>query len=205
MELAAVARCYARWAPIYDATFGAVTERGRNWAVDYISRRGGRVLEVGVGTGMALVRYGQDVEVVGIDYSPDMLAKAEAKVRERRLSQIKGLMRMDARRLEFPNGSFDTVAAMHVLSVVPDPHLVVAEAARVLRPGGELVVVNHLARDRGALGLAARASARFSDILGWHSDFRRELVVGQAGLDLVEERNFPPFGMMSFLVLRKPG
>ena len=80
MELKAVQSSYARWAPIYDKTFGAVTNAGRRRVVGYINRRGGAVLEVGVGTGLSLPHYGPDVRVTGIDFSEEMLAKAKKRV-----------------------------------------------------------------------------------------------------------------------------
>lgn len=203
MDAAAVTRSYARWAPIYDRTFGAVTNRGRARAVAYINARGGRVLEVGVGTGLALEAYTDEVQVTGIDYSAEMLNKAREKVRMRNLTQVRELRQMDARHLDFPDGHFDTVAAMHVISVVPEPERVMAEMARVTKPGGEIVIVNHFARDHGLLGAVERLTAPLENLLGWHSDFDKARVLGARGLEVLVDQTFPPFGMMTFLVLRK--
>ncbi len=203
MELTAVRKTYARWAPIYDATFGRITGRARAQAVRYINQRGGAVLEVGVGTGLALDRYGPDLQVTGIDFSEAMLDKARARVRDRRLAHVRQLRQMDARRLDFADASFDTVAAMHVLSVVPEPARVMAEIARVLRPGGEVVIVNHFAREKGVLAALERWTAPMSGLLGWHSDFPMALVSGEATLQPVFEAPVPPFRMMTLLVLRK--
>jgi phosphatidylethanolamine/phosphatidyl-N-methylethanolamine N-methyltransferase len=203
MDIAAVRKSYARWAPIYDYTFGAATRRGRARAARYINARGGRVLEVGVGTGLALSAYEPSVEVTGIDYSAEMLAKARERVRALDLTPVKALRQMDARQLDFADNSFDTVAAMHVVSVVPEPERVVAEMARVVKPGGEVVIVNHFARQRGFLAFMERLTVPLENLLGWHSDFERARVLGSSELELTEERSFPPFGMMTFLVLRK--
>jgi phosphatidylethanolamine/phosphatidyl-N-methylethanolamine N-methyltransferase len=205
MEIAAVTRSYARWAPVYDLTFGSATNRGRARAAAYVTRRGGAVLEVGVGTGLALPSYGPEVTVTGVDYSPDMLAKAEEKVRSQKLSHVAALRQMDARHLDFPDASFDTVAAMHVLSVVPEPERVMTEMSRVLRPGGEIVIVNHFARESGPLAVLERLTAPLENLLGWHSDFPMSRVLGVPGLVPVVQTAFPPFGMMTFLVLRKTG
>lgn len=205
MELAAVQKSYARWAPVYDATFGRVTERGRARAVQYINSRGGRVLEVGVGTGLALRRYGPACDVTGIDYSAEMLAKAREKVAALGLARVSALRQMDARSLDFPDASFDMVAAMHVLSVVPEPERVMAEIARVLKPGGEVVITNHFARTQGALSVLERWMAPFQDRLGWHSDFDKGRILGEPSLSVVSEQGLPPLGMMTFLVLRKAG
>ncbi len=204
MEIEAVTSSYARWAPIYDRTFGAVTQAGRRAAVAHIGRRGGRVLEVGVGTGLALPFYDPALAVTGIDYSAEMLAKAEEKVDRLGLRHVV-LRQMDARSLDFPDASFDMVAAMHILSVVPEPERVMAEIARVLKPGGEVVVTNHFARRNGVLAWLERRAAPLENLLGWHSDFDRARILGEPSLAVVEERSLPPFGMMTFLVLRKAG
>ncbi|MGL4309643.1 MAG: class I SAM-dependent methyltransferase [Paracoccaceae bacterium] len=203
MELEAVERSYARWAPVYDRTFGAVTNVGRRHAVGLLNALGGTVLEVGVGTGLALPFYRRGMTVTGIDASEQMLAKARAKVRSEKLTTVAGLMLMDARALEFRDESFDHVAAMHIMSVVPEPERVMAEIARVLRPGGSVVIVNHFARDRGPLAAVERLAAPMSSLLGWHSDFRREQVLGDERLHVESEQPLPPLGMMTLLRLRK--
>ncbi len=203
MELEAVKKTYARWAPIYDRSFGAVTQVGRRRAVARLNAHGGRVLEVGVGTGLALPLYGESVEVTGIDFSEAMLAKAQAKVTAQGLSRVAALRQMDARHLDFPDAAFDGVAAMHILSVVPEPERVMAEIARVLRPGGIVVVTNHFARTGGVLAAVERVAAPLSDLLGWHSDFDRARILGEPSLEVIEEAILPPIGMMTLLVLRK--
>ena len=203
MELKAVQSSYARWAPIYDRTFGAVTNAGRRRVVNYINRRGGSVLEVGVGTGLSLPHYGADLRVTGIDFSNEMLAKAETRVAEMDLANVAGLRQMDARDLDFPDASFDTVAAMHVLSVVPEPQKVMAEIARVLKPGGEVVISNHFKSTQGVLASLEKISAPFANVLGWHSDFEIGTILGEETLSLKEQESLPPFGMMTFLVMKK--
>jgi phosphatidylethanolamine/phosphatidyl-N-methylethanolamine N-methyltransferase len=203
MDMAAVRTSYARWALLYDYTFGAVTQIGRRHAVQLINQRGGAALEVGVGTGLALPFYKGDMTVTGIDASQEMLAKAQTKVQERGLSHVRSLRSMDARQLDFPDSSFDSVAAMHLLSVVPEPERVVAEMARVCRPGGQVVIVNHFARDQGFLALVERLMARFPSVFGWHSDFERARVMGDPRLHLASEQMLPPLGMMTMLVLRR--
>ncbi|SDW72570.1 class I SAM-dependent methyltransferase [Litoreibacter albidus] len=205
MELSAVKNSYARWAPVYDKTFGAITKAGRRAAVDFInSQNGETTLEVGVGTGLALPHYRADLNVTGIDFSDEMLRKARTKVSELGLNNVQELRQMDARYLDFADNSFDTVAAMHIISVVPEPDRVMSEMARVCKPGGNIVITNHFARQTGFLARVEKLSAPFANILGWHSDFAIETVLGQPDLALVERKALPPMGMMTFLVLNKP-
>ena len=206
MDIQAVRKSYARWAPIYDATFGVITRVGRRRAVSVLNGLGGRVLEVGVGTGLSLPAYRPEVLVTGIDASAEMLEKARGKVSELGLSHVEALRLMDARVLEFPDDSFDHISALHIMSVVPEPERVMTEMARVLRPGGTIVMVNHFARDpqdKGALPWLERVFAPFADRLGWHSDFTRSTVVQTCGLSLIEETALPPFGMMTLMRFRK--
>ncbi|MCD9147985.1 class I SAM-dependent methyltransferase [Pseudophaeobacter flagellatus] len=204
MDIKSVETSYARWAPVYDKTFGAVTSAGRRRTVEFINTHGGSVLEVGVGTGLSLPDYGTNIAVTGIDFSADMLAKARRRVAEKGLSNVTALRQMDARQLDFPDNSFDTVAAMHVLSVVPEPERVMAEIERVLRPGGKVVISNHFKSTQGVLASIEKFSAPFANVLGWHSDFAIERVLQEEGLRVEIQQALPPFGMMTFLVLSKP-
>ena len=203
MEPEAVKTSYARWAPVYDKTFGAVTNVGRQRAVNYINTRPGSVLEVGVGTGLSLRHYGQNMSVTGIDFSDEMLGKAKFKVDALELNQVSELRQMDARNLDFPDNHFDTVAAMHVLSVVPEPRRVMSEIARVCKPGGQVVITNHFKREHGIMASLERLFAPFENTLGWHSDFEIDTVLQEPELNLEEQTALPPLGMMTFLVLQK--
>lgn len=203
MDIESVQSSYARWAPVYDTTFGAVTHGGRRRAVGYINSLSGSVLEVGVGTGLSLPGYAPSLAVTGIDFSDEMLAKARARVEKMGLKHVAALRQMDARALDFPDNTFDTVAAMHVLSVVPEPEKVMSEIARVLKPGGRVVITNHFVRTQGILAHIERIAAPFANTLGWHSDFRIETVLQEPDLLLELRKAIPPLGMMTFLVLTK--
>lgn len=203
MKIEAVSNSYKRWAPIYDNTFGAVTNAGRKRAAAHVTARGGSILEVGVGTGLALPLYGPGVRVTGIDFSPEMLAKAKKRVAEEKLDRVEALRQMDAREMDFPEASFDFVTAMHVLSVVPDPERVMSEIRRVLKPGGQALIVNHFAREKGVLAAIEKATAPLENLLGWHSDFSISAVLDTHGLVEAERDSLPPMGMMTWLVLEK--
>jgi phosphatidylethanolamine/phosphatidyl-N-methylethanolamine N-methyltransferase len=205
MDEAAVKSAYRRWAPVYDNTFGRVAAEGRKHAVEIINRRNGRVLEVGVGTGLSLPSYRRDLEIVGIDLSPEMLEKARVRVAAERLRNVTGLHEMDAGDLKFPDGSFDTVVAMYVMTVVPDPEKVMRELARVCRPGGEVVLVNHFSTEEGMRGWVERQMAPFAHKIGWRPVFDVERVMGCGDLKLIEKRGLRPLGIFTMMRFRKAG
>lgn len=203
MDIGSVKTSYKMWAPVYDKTFGMVTTIGRKSAVDYINTRQGRVLEIGVGTGLSLPHYKPHLEITGIDVSADMLKKARKKIQKQDLSHVAGIHNMDARTLDFPDHHFDTVVAMFLVSVVPDPEQVIGEMARVCKPGGEVLIVNHFARDKGPLAVVEKAFAPFANNIGWHSDFSIHRILGEEDLTIVEHKPLPPLGMFTFLRLQK--
>jgi len=199
----AITASYRRWAPIYDMTFGRITNTGRKHATKVANGSGGKVLEVGVGTGLALPFYDASLEVTGIDFSEDMLTRARTKVEEEKLAHVRELRQMDARKLDFPDASFDTIVAMHLISVVPDPEQVMAEMARVCKPGGQILLVNHFAREEGWLAWLERKFAPFADYMGWHSNFPKDRVMGEQALRLVEETPLTRLGVFTFLRMEK--
>ena len=199
----AIKSAYRRWAPVYDHTFGLVAAEGRKHAVEIINQRRGRVLEVGVGTGLSLPAYGAHLEIVGIDLSPEMLEKARERVASEGLSNVTGLHEMDAGELKFPDASFDTVAAMYVMTVVPDPEKVMRELSRVCRPGGEVIIVNHFSADDGMRGWVERRMAPFADKLGWRPVFDVERVLVCDDLQLKEKRGLRPWGLFTMMRFHK--
>src|SRR6202158_2843898 len=148
-DRATVEQAYDRWAPIYDLVFGGVFSKGRRAAILATNSIGGRVLEVGVGTGISLPQYASNLRVFGTDISEAMLRKAKARVDDLRLKNIEGLAVMDAEKLEFPDNSFDVVMAQYVVTAVPNPEAALDEFARVLRPGGEIILLSRVSADAG--------------------------------------------------------
>ncbi len=201
MDIPSIRAAYRRYARIYDATFGAVFASGRSRLLSQINRRGGqRVLEVGVGTGLSLPDYRRDNTVVGIDLSPDMLAIARRRVERAGLTNIEALVEMDAERLDFPDASFDTVVAMYVMTVVPNPDRVMAELKRVCKPGGDIYILNHfIDENEGLLRTAERMLARFSSKIGWRPDVSIDSVIASAGIELATVQVVPPFGLFRLL------
>ena len=206
MDRASVLSAYRRYAGSYDMVFGPVLRPGLARAIERVNRTGGRrVLEIGVGTGLALPRHRRDNSVVGIDISPDMLAVARRRVVRQELAHVETLLEMDARDLDFPDASFDAVVAAYVMSVVPGPERVMLEMQRVCKPGGEMVIVNHFASEvPGLRREVERALARFAPRLGWRPDFPLATVLAAAGqVTVTAIRAVPPFGLFSLIECRK--
>jgi phosphatidylethanolamine/phosphatidyl-N-methylethanolamine N-methyltransferase len=193
-----IAKAYARWAPVYDLVFGAVFERARHAAVAAAERIGGRILEVGVGTGISLPDYSTRNRLCGVDISEPMLRKAKERVAELGLSNVEGLWVMDAEHLSFPDASFDVVVAQYVITTVPDPEATLDEFARILKPGGEIVLVSRVGAEAGLRRALERWFAPAARKLGWRTEFSWERyerwAARSAGMELVERRVMPPFG-----------
>ncbi len=203
MDLEQVTSAYRRWAPVYDRTFGRIAHSGRRRAIERINGGSGRVLEVGVGTGMALPLYAPHLQVVGVDYSHEMLDRARRRTREENLGHVVELRQMDARELDFPDARFDTVVAMYLVSVVPEPERVVREMARVCKPGGRVLIVNHFAREAGALAAVEKGFAPFAGLLGWHPDFPMSRVLGADTLEVEKSEPLPPAGLFTLLTMKR--
>lgn len=182
-----VVAAYARWAPVYDAVFGAVMEGSRRTAVAALPPGTGRVLEVGVGTGISLPEYPASTRVVGIDLSPDMLERARRRVLDLKLRNIEAIHEMDAGRLAFPDSSFDTAMAMYVMTVVPDPARVMAEMRRVVKPGGRILVVSHFAPDAGPRRIVGRMIRPFGRLLGWNTTITAGTLAALPGTRLLSD------------------
>ena len=163
---------------------------------------GQSVLEVGVGTGLALPLYAPDKRITGIDLSAEMLDRARQRVKQRRLINVDALLELDAEATGFADASFDIAVAMFVASVVPDPRRLMAELRRVVRPGGQILFVNHFAAERGPRWWAERALAPDSRALGWHPDFAVDALFSVTERPLAQFASVPPFGL--FTLARLP-
>jgi len=203
MNRESVLSAYARLAPVYDFAFGRSLESGRRLAVSLANRIPGRVLELGVGTGISLQGYRSDHEVTGIDLSEKMLEKARTRVFDLKLSHVKELLVMDASDLAFPDNSFDIVVAMYVMTVLAHPERVLREMERVCASGGRVLIVNHFAKENGLRGRVERHLTPFCSLLGWRTDLRLEKILARTSLSLmgVEEVGF--FGLFTLLQLGK--
>lgn len=204
LDKEAVQKAYARWAPVYDFVFGAVFEKGRRAAIQASERVGGRILEVGIGTGISLQYYTGNSRVFGIDLSEEMLHKARQRVVEQHLGYVERLAVMDAEHLDFPDATFDVVVAQYVVNTVPHPEEALEEFARVLRPGGEIVLLNRVGADAGPRLKFEQWFMPVASRLGWRSEFPWDRMAHWAqcspyGMRLIERRPMPPLGHFSLI------
>lgn len=197
------ADAYDRWAPVYDTVFGPVFDRGRKAAIEAAERVGGRILEVGIGTGISLPDYSGRHDVFGVDYSAAMLARARQRVAALRLGFVEGLAVMDAARLDFPDAAFDVVMAQYVVTTVPDPEAALDEFARVVKPGGEIILASRVGADTGLRRSIEHLVAPAARRLGWRTEFpwRRyaDWVARTKGIRVIERRPMPPLGHFSLI------
>ncbi len=198
-----VERAYAFWAPVYDLVFGAVFDAGRRASIEAAERVGGRILEVGVGTGISLPDYARTNKLVGIDISVPMLRKAKERVTAEKLGNVEALAVMDAANLALPDRSFDVVVAQYVITAVPEPEATLDEFARVIKPGGEIVLVNHIGAESGPRRAFEICFAPIARKLGWRPEFpfRRlsDWASRHGGVRVVERRPMPPLGHFSLI------
>ena len=193
-----VAEAYGRWAPIYDLVFGPVFRQGRLAAVKAAERIGGRILEVGVGTGLSLADYGRGTRVVGVDISEPMLEKARNRVEAQGLSHVEALEVMDAEHLTVPDASFDVVVAQYVVTAIPNPERALDEFARVVRPGGEIILTSRIGAEGGLRRTLEKLLMPLTSRLGWRTDFPwsryERWAAGRSDVRLLERRALPPLG-----------
>jgi phosphatidylethanolamine/phosphatidyl-N-methylethanolamine N-methyltransferase len=198
-----VRTAYRRWAPVYDATFGKLVTAGMRHATKQANRFSGRLLDVGVGTGLALPHYGPQLSVTGIDLSIEMLERARARIKKSHATNIEALLEMDAGDLRFPAESFDVAIASYVLTVVPDPAKVVHELARVTKPGGTVLIVNHFSVENGLRGAIEKGMAKHATKLGWRPEFPIDTLLVSEKLRLVSIRPVKPMGFFTLLEFKR--
>jgi phosphatidylethanolamine/phosphatidyl-N-methylethanolamine N-methyltransferase len=207
IDRAGVAKAYGRWAPVYDLVFGKVFDQGRQSTIAVADKIGGRILDVGVGTGLSLSDYSRSTRLCGVDISEPMLRKAQERVRKFGLDNVETLAVMDARNLAFADDFFDAVVAQYVITAVPDPEATLDDFIRVLKPGGELILVNHIGAESGLRRISELAFAPLARRLGWRPEFPWARLVDWAakhgGVSLTERRPMPPMGHFSLIRYRK--
>lgn len=198
---------YAFWAPIYDIVFGAVFAPGRKASIEAAEKIGGRILDVGIGTGISLEEFSRNNSIVGVDISEPMLRKAQRRVKEAGLTNVECLSVMDATKLGFPDASFDVVIAQFVITAVPDPDATLDEFLRVTKPGGEIILANHLGAESGPRYVFEQCFAPVARYLGWRPEFQFSRIANwaakQNNVQLLERRAIQPLGHFSLIRYHK--
>lgn len=207
LDKSLIETAYARWAPIYDAVCGPVMVKGRRAAAAEARAHGGKILEVGVGTGLSFDDYDATTEITGIDLCEPMLEKARAKMASGRYPWVKDVRQMDAHAMEFADATFDCVVAQFVITLVANPEQVLSECHRVVKPGGRIILVNHLYSEVGVAAAVERWAAQKTRALGLRPEFpfARLQAWAQATSDaiLVERRKLKPFGIYTLVCFER--
>ncbi len=200
-------KAYARWAPVYDVLCGPVFLNGRRAAASAAREVGGRILEIGVGTGLSFDDYDATTEITGIDISEPMIARAKERLNSGRYPYVRDLKVMDAQNLEYPDATFDCVVGQFVITLVEDPERVLSECARVLKPGGQIILVNHLYSEKGLAAAVERLLAQKARRLGLRPEFPFQRLAAWAenhgGAELIERRKVKPFGVYTLVRFRR--
>lgn len=201
LDVASIQKAYKRYAKYYNFYFGWIFNPGRQTAVELTDRSvGARVLEVGVGTGLSLPLYPSHVKVTGIDISKEMLHYAKELVKEDNLKNVESLLTMDAENMSFPDSSFDSIVAMYVATVVPNPKKFVQEIRRVCKPGGKIILLNHFANKERLFGKVAELVSPISKYVGFRTNLTLEEFLEETGFDIENKISVNVMDLWTILV-----
>ena len=196
-------KLYSEFAPLYDSIFGKIFyNRLERVIEDLYIPPGAQILEVGAGTGTSFPAYPTHCNITGVDLAPDMLARARQKIADNGWRHLK-VIEMNALDLKFPDNSFDYVMAFHVVTVVPDPVRMIAEAKRVCKPSGRIVIVNHFTSDVPVLGTLTRAMDPLTRWLGWRTDLQLKPFIETTGLIIEKVYKINKTSLYTVVLARK--
>lgn len=197
---------YTVWAPMYDRLLAAAAfDEPRRRSIDRLGlREGDRVLVAGAGTGLDLPHLPQGVRISAIDVTPAMLGRLERRAADLRLTVDARVM--DARQLAWDAATFDAAVLHLVLAVMPEPHRGLAEAARVLKPGGRIAVFDKFLPDGARPSVVRRAVNVLAAPLITDINRRFGTILLESSTALVLERDEPAAwrGVYRSITLRKP-
>lgn len=203
MEEAKTSETYDRWSSFYDKTFGTLLEKRLRRSIYELRLAGGeQILDLGVGTGVTLPYYPDNVHIVGLDLSRGMLKQANRKIRKLGLNHVE-LVQGDAMHPPFADGSFDHILLTHVLSVVSDPVRLLNWCARLIKPAGRVVVVNHFRSSKPAVAVLEKALNPLCKKLGWRSDITLAEVVRRCPLRVDYQFKLNPMDIWQIVVMSR--
>jgi phosphatidylethanolamine/phosphatidyl-N-methylethanolamine N-methyltransferase len=193
---------YYEFSHLYDVFFGRVFYPRIVRVIRSLGiEPGARVLELGVGTGLSLDAYPQHCQVTGIDLAPEMLERAQDRVNRNGWRHVT-LQQGDAQSLAFADDAFDYVMAFHVVSVVPDPQRMMAEAQRVCRPGGLLAIINHFRSQQSAVARVQRGIDPVTRRLGWTTTLCLPKLLDGSRLHVERQWKTSPRSLFTIVVAR---
>tara|TARA_Y100000031_G_C8123665_1_gene339428 strand:+ start:228 stop:845 length:618 start_codon:yes stop_codon:yes gene_type:complete len=182
MKTEDIKRIYAGYSNFYDFVFKMIFQPRQKHVIKQMNiRPNDKILDVGVGTGLALPLYPHYCHVTGIDLSEEMLNKAHKKIKKLTLKNVT-LKQMDAMSLQFEDNTFDQVIATFVISVVPDPVKVISEMKRVCKKDSKLVIINHFQSNNK---LVAKIEDMVNPIcrkIGWRTDLDLDYLISESNL-----------------------
>jgi phosphatidylethanolamine/phosphatidyl-N-methylethanolamine N-methyltransferase len=197
-------KIYSQFSHLYDRIFTNIFSPRIFRVVNNLEiPHGSRVLEVGVGTGLSLGAYPPHCQLTGVDLAPNMLARAERKVRWNEWHHV-DLEVGDAQALAFPDDYFDYVTSFHVVSVVPDPRAMMREMSRVCRPGGQIVIINHFRSERRLIASLVDRLDPLTRKLGWRTTLRVGELLEEVDLESVQRFKTSPRSLFTVMIGRKP-
>ena len=185
MSVEYVEKLYNRFSIFYDLIFSIKAfNHGRELAPEYLDLfPEAQLLEVGVGTGLAIPPLPRNIEITAIDVSQKMLNQTRKRLHSLRIHNVQ-LFKMDATHLGFPDNSFDRILAAYFISTVPDPVKVILEMKRVCRPGGCLVFLNHFQCEFPIIGFIEKHLSPIFYRLGFNTGLNLQELMEQTGLDV---------------------
>ncbi|PJD96361.1 MAG: SAM-dependent methyltransferase [Legionella sp.] len=202
MSAASIRKVYNVYASFYDFLFGSIFNPGRLSCVDIINKsaaKNANILEIGIGTGLSLPLYRNDLKITGIDISEKMLEKAQDLATKNHLESRVRLKVMDAADLKFEDNSFDIVVAMYVASVVPDVDKFLEEITRVAKPNAQIIFVNHFSSENKVIRFFEEKLACLNKVIGFKSDFSINSLLHYNKLKLLSSHKTNLFGYWKLL------
>jgi phosphatidylethanolamine/phosphatidyl-N-methylethanolamine N-methyltransferase len=179
-----IRKIYSRYASVYDLVFSQMFFPRIKLGLERIGiKKGDRIIEVGIGTGLSLPLYPDQCKVVGIDITRRMLEKAKEKKEKLGLDNV-DLFEMDAENITFADNTFDHAVVPFVVSVVPDPEKMVSEIKRITKKDGKIIIINHFCSKHVFLSKMEKLFSPLFLKLGWKAAVPIELLSNHCSLHI---------------------